>query len=218
MKNIIHYALVLFIVAGLAGVGLNRVSEATKDRIAQSKKAALADGQKIAFPGAEKFSDEKPFNVNGEEAVYYEAYDSSGKLIGYVLRYGVMGYQSEVEVLTGVTPTGNIKAIKVLSQAETPGLGAEVDTLPSSGTIWKKVGSLFSGEKEKKKSGPPPIPAFQAQYSNKTISDLKVVKEKTDKYIEAISGATITSRAVTKAVRDPAEAFVKEVLKLEIRN
>ena len=213
MKNIIHYALVLFIVAGLAGVGLNRVSEATKDRIAQTKKAALADGQKIAFPGAVKFSDEKSFNVNGKKTGYYEAYDSSDKLIGYVLRYGVMGYQSEVELLTGVTPDGTIKAIKVLSQAETPGLGAEVDTLPSSGTIWKKIGSLFSDKKEEKKEGPPPIPAFQAQYSNKTISDLKVVKEKTDKYIEAVSGATITSRAVTQAVREPAEAFVKEILK-----
>ena len=213
MKNIIHYAFVLFIVAGVAGVGLNRVSEATKDRIAATKKAALADGQKIAFPGAVKFGDPKTFDVNGKKANYYDALNSSDEIIGYVLKYSVMGYQSEVELLTGITPDGTVKAIKVLSQAETPGLGAEVDALPSSGTIWHKVGSLFSDKKEEKKVGPPPVPAFQAQYSNKPISDLKVVKEKTDKYIEAVSGATITSRAVTKAVRDPAEAFVKEILK-----
>ena len=212
MKNILHYAVVLFIVAGIAGLGLHVVSAATKERIAESKKAALADGQKIAFPGAVKFSDEKTFDVYGKNAVYYEAFDSEDKIIGYVLRYGVMGYQSEVEVLTGITPDGTIKAIKVLSQAETPGLGAEVDTLPSSGTIWAKVGSLVSGKKEEE-TGEPPIPAFQAQYSDKPISGLKVVKEKTDKYIESISGSTITSRAVTRAVREPAEAFVKEILK-----
>ncbi len=218
MKNIIHYAIVLFIVAGTAGVGLYGVNAATAQRIEQSKKAALADGQKIAFPGAAKFSDPIEFKVNGEDAVYYEAYDKSGKLIGYVLKYGVMGYQSLVEALTGITLDGKIKAIKVLSQAETPGLGAEVDALPSSGTIWKKVGGLFSKKEKEKKESAPPIPAFQAQYAGKNISDLKVVKEKTDKYIEAISGATITSRAVTRAVREPAEAFVKQILKLEIGN
>lgn len=213
MKNIIHYALVLFIIAGVAGLGLHGVSAATENRIAESKKAALANGQKIAFPGATKFSNEKTFDVHDKKAVYYDAMDSSGKTIGYVLRYGVMGYQSIVEVLTGITPDGTVKAIKVLSQAETPGLGAEVDTLPSSGTIWSKVGSLVSNKKEEKKDGPPPIPAFQAQYSDKPISGLKVVKEKTDEYIESISGATITSRAVTRAVREPTEAFVKEILK-----
>jgi len=212
MKNIVHYAIVLFVVAGIAGLGLHGVNSATEKRIAESNKAALADGQKIAFPGAAKFSDEKFFDVHGKKTIYYEALDSSDKIIGYVLRYGVMGYQSIVEVLTGITPGGTIKAIKVLSQAETPGLGAEVDTLPSSGTIWSKVGSLLT-EKDEKKTGSTLIPDFQAQYSGKPISDLKVVKEKTDKYIESISGATITSRAVTKAVREPAEIFVKEILK-----
>jgi len=213
MKNILHYAIVLFIIAGIAGLGLHVVNAATKTRIDESKKAALADGQKIAFPGAAKFSNEKTFDVYGKNAVYYEAFDSANKIIGYVLRYGVMGYQSVVEVLTGITLDGTIKAIKVLSQEETPGLGAEVDTLPSSGTIWSKIGSLVSNKKEEKKEGPPPIPAFQAQYSGKPISGLKVVKEKTDEYIESISGATITSRAVTRAVREPADAFVKEILK-----
>jgi len=213
MKNIIHYALVLFIITGIAGVGLYGVNVATKDRIEQTKKAALADGQKIAFPGAVKFSEPKTFDVNGKNATYYDAFNSSDKEIGYVLRYGIMGYQSIVEVLTGITPDGTIKAIKVLSQEETPGLGAEVDTLPSSGTIWKKIGSMFSEKKVEKNDGPPPIPAFQAQYSNKPITGLKVVKEKTDEYIESISGATITSRAVTRAVREPAEAFIKEILK-----
>ena len=213
MKNIIHYAIVLFVVAGIAGVGLYGVNAATAQRIEQSKKAALADGQKIAFPGAAKFSDPKSFDVNGEKATYYEAYDEKENLIGYVLKYGVMGYQSLVEVLTGITLDGKIKAIKVLSQAETPGLGAEVDALPSSGTIWKKVGSIFSKKDKTNENAAPLIPAFQAQYAGKSITDLKVVKEKTDKYIEAISGATITSRAVTRAVREPAEAFVKQILK-----
>ena len=204
MKNIIHYALVLFIIAGTAGLGLYGVNAATRARIEASGRAALAEGQRIAFPGADKFSNAKTFPVNGKDATYYEVYDASGKCIGYELLYSVQGYQSQIKVLTGITPDGTVKAIKILSQAETPGLGAEVDAVPSSETLWQKV----SGGRAPVTEGAA-IPAFQAQYAGKTLGSLKVVKEKTDKYVEAISGATITSDTVTKAVKEPLEAFLK---------
>jgi electron transport complex protein RnfG len=52
------------------------------------------------------------------------------------------------------------------------------------------------------------LPPFQTQFANKRVADLVVVKSKTADNIEAISGATITSAAVTKAVREPVEAFL----------
>jgi len=207
MKEILHYALVLLIIAGAAGVGLHAVNAMTKDKIAAANKAKLIEGQKIAYPGADSFSDAKDFSVNGKQAQYFEVLDSDKKVIGYELLYAVQGYQSQVKVLTGITPDGTIKAIRVLEQAETPGLGAEVDTVPSSETLWQAIAGLFSGKKEESKEVP--VPAFQAQFSGKTSQQLKVVKGKSDQYIEAISGATITSDAVAKAVREPIDAFIK---------
>jgi len=210
MKQILHYALVLFIIASVAGMGLYGVNSATLKKIKESERKTLAEGQKFAFPEGVSFSKPKVFKVEGKDEIYYEVFDENKKVIGYEVLYSVQGYQSLIKVLTGITPKGNIRAIRVLSQAETPGLGAEVDAIPSSETLWQVIGSWFGMKKPDIK--PQLVPAFQAQFENKTIADLKVVKVKTDKNIEAISGSTITSAAVTKCVRVPAEAFVESVI------
>ncbi len=206
MKEFIHYALVLMIIAGVAGVSLHGVNQLTKDKITQQEREKLLAGQNIAYPGAASFSAAKEFSVKGKPATYYEVLDAQNAVIGYELQYAVQGYQSQVTVLTGIEPGGTIKAIRVLGQAETPGLGAEVEAIPTSETLWQAIGGLFSKKKEVKTETP--IPAFQAQFAGKKLDQLKVVKEKTTENIEAISGATITSDAVTRAVREPIEAFL----------
>jgi len=210
MKQIFHYGLVLFIIAGAAGMGLYGVNAATSGKIKESERKTLAEGQKFAFPEGVSFSKPKTFKVHGNEEIYYEVLNKDKKVIGYEVLYSVQGYQSLIKVLTGITPEGKIRAIRILSQAETPGLGAEVDAIPSSETLWQVIGGWFGMKKPEME--PQLVPAFQEQFDNKNISDLKVVKEKTDKNIEAISGATITSDAVTKTVRVPAEAFVESVI------
>ena len=109
--------------------------------------------------------------------------------------------------MTGIEPDGKVVAIRVLEQAETPGLGAEVDALPSNDTIFSAIAGLFSSKEEKAEENQ--IPWFQAQFSGKTPEDLIVVKTKDPKHITALSGATITSTAVTKAVKEPIELFLK---------
>jgi len=211
MKQIFHYGLVLFIIAGAAAMGLYGVNKATAAKVKEAERKALAEGQNFAFPEGKSFSEPKTFQLHGKNETYYEVFDNNKKLIGYELLYSVQGYQSVIKVLSGITPNGKIRAIRVLSQAETPGLGAEVDAIPSSETLFQVVAGLFGKKKPETKKQL--VPAFQAQFDNKDLKDLKVVKIKTDKYIEAISGSTITSKAVTRAVREPAEAFVETVIK-----
>ena len=69
------------------------------------------------------------------------------------------------------------------------------------------IKGLFSSKEEKSEESQ--IPWFQAQFSGKTPEDLIVVKTKDPKHITALSGATITSTAVTKAVKEPIELFLK---------
>ena len=210
MKQIFHYGLVLFIIAGAAAMGLYGVNAVTAEKVKDAERKALAAGQKFAFPEGKFFGEPKTFEVDGKPETYYEVFDKNKKIIGYEVLYSVQGYQSIIKVLTGITSDGKIRAIKVLSQAETPGLGAEVDAIPSSETLVEVIGGWFGIKKTKNKKEL--VPAFQAQFDNKELEDLKVVKIKNDKNIEAISGSTITSKAVTRAVREPASAFVESVI------
>lgn len=104
----------------------------------------------------------------------YEASSDNNK-IGYVFIYENKGYVGPVRVMTGVNSEGSVTGVKILSSKETAGLGS-------------KAGD----------------PSFLNQYSRSGgfIDAFKVVKEQpsADDEIQAVTGATVTSRAVTDAV------------------
>ena len=86
------------------------------------------------------------------------------------------GYGGDIKVMTGVDNNGKVTGVSILSHGETAGLGA-------------------NATKEE----------FRAQYKGKT-SEISVSKTKsTETEIKALSGATITSNAVTKAVNEALE-------------
>ncbi|HWR44647.1 RnfABCDGE type electron transport complex subunit G [Sporomusa sp.] len=100
-----------------------------------------------------------------------------GKVIAYVVPASGKGYAGNIEMLAAVTTDGKAMDFKVLKHAETPGLGDKMV-----------------------------LPKFRNQFANKVPTDMEVVKVPTDKNIQALTGATITSRAVTKGVREAVEA------------
>jgi len=100
-----------------------------------------------------------------------------GKVIAYVVPANSKGYGGNIEMLAAVTPEGKTMDFKVLKHNETPGLGDKMVE-----------------------------PKFRNQFANKDPKDLEVVKVPTDKNIQALTGATITSRAVTKGVKEAVEA------------
>ncbi len=105
-----------------------------------------------------------------------------GKVIAYVVPASGKGYAGKIEMLAGVTTEGKAIDFKVLKHAETPGLGD------------KMVGDKF-----------------RKQFANKDPKDMEVVKVPTDKNIQALTGATITTRAVTTGMRDAVEAVAAYV-------
>lgn len=207
MKQILHYGLVLLCFSALAGVSLHGVNVLTRERIAAAQRRALTEGQRQIFPSAARFGEEKEFTVEGKMAHYYEAFDTNGTCIGYELLHTVQGYQSPITVLTAITKEGRIVGVKVLSQAETPGLGAEIEAVPATRTLWQTLAEVVRRTPAKEAAGGTPVPPFQAQFAGKTVAQLRVVKQPDPEAIEAIAGATITSEAVTKAVRDAITAF-----------
>jgi electron transport complex protein RnfG len=102
------------------------------------------------------------------------ALDQNNNVIGYVVVTSAKGYGGNVEVMTGVTVDGKVTGISILSHSETPGLGAKAKT----------------------------DDGWRAQFVDK-IMDITVSKDQAgDNSIDAITGATITSKAVVAAVNE----------------
>jgi len=101
------------------------------------------------------------------------AFDENKNVIGYVVVTSAKGYGGAVEVMTGVTVDGKVTGISILSHSETPGLGAKSTN-----------------------------DDFRSQFEG-LIGGITVSKDQAgDNSIDAITGATITSRAVVNAVNE----------------
>ncbi|MBN1526136.1 MAG: RnfABCDGE type electron transport complex subunit G [Candidatus Omnitrophica bacterium] len=114
---------------------------------------------------------------------YYEAL-KGGELKGYCVKVTGSGYNGFIRMIVGVNPAGVIEGVEVLEQQETPGLGADIN-------------KIKPGEKD---------PWFLRQFKGKDAATLEVKKN-----IDAITGATISSRAVTDAVRKTITEFLAKV-------
>jgi Na+-translocating ferredoxin:NAD+ oxidoreductase subunit G len=116
---------------------------------------------------------------------YFEAIKGT-ELVGYCVKVIASGYNGYIRMIVGVDPKGIIKGLEVLEQSETPGLGS-------------KITEIRPGEKE---------PYFLAQFKGKLAETLAIKKN-----IDAITGATITSKAVTDAVKNTLTEFLAKVKK-----
>lgn len=106
---------------------------------------------------------------------------SGGETVGYVFETESKGYGGEIRVMTGIDAQGSVTGVVILSHGETPGLGANAE------------------KAEFRDQFKQPIPD----------GDIQVVKYQTPQegQIEAMTGATITSRAVTNAVNQALELY-----------
>ncbi len=117
-------------------------------------------------------------NFNGAQKNYYKA-TANNKCVGYAFTVSANGYGGTVTVVVGIDTDGIITAVEITDVSnETPGLGQNAKS-----------------------------EEFTHQFSKKT-GDLSVVKcEAKDNEIQAITGATITSKAVTKAVNEATKMY-----------
>jgi electron transport complex protein RnfG len=134
--------------------------------------------------------------LDGRPFTYYTAYESEERqsVLGYAFSAYGKGYSSTIETVVGVTSGGRICGIKIVSQQETPGLGAKVQEVASQNTLW----AVLSGNAVDETGA---RPWFQEQYAGLGVDDLHVVRSRGEEGVLAITGATISSEAVTGSVR-----------------
>lgn len=199
-NTIIPDAIALFAITLVAGLALGFIYQITKDPITQAEAAAKQKAYQTVYPAAATFEQDDTLNQKVNDApAYFEsagltgavltealiAKDSSGSNIGYVVSITAKeGYGGDIKLSLGFDTEGTITGLEVLSMSETPGLGAKCT------------------EPEFKQK-------FQGINTNEEFTVVKTGKSK-DNEIEAISSATITSKAITKAV-NVANHFIKDV-------
>lgn len=182
MKAMLKDALILLIITVIAGAALGFVYTITKEPIAISKEKAETKSFQEVFTDAASFAPIEGKNVDAGYESKFDgvsvdkallAKDSSGNVLGYVLVLtSKEGYGGDITFSMGLQRDGTINGISILSISETAGLGMNADKV------------------------------LKPQYAGKKVPEFTVTKvgAMSDSEIDAISGATITSKAVTKAV------------------
>ena len=177
MKDIPRFGATLTLVALLAAGSLAWINEITKPKIVAQQEKALRDALITVLPGASQ-NNILPVHDDKGGIDYYIGYrgNEQSEIIGYAFPSFSQGYSSIIRTLTGIDTAGNVLAVKVLFQQETPGLGTRCE-------------EIKDGESE---------PWWQRQFNTKKATDLAVDKD--GGKIASITGATITSRAITDGI------------------
>lgn len=194
MNKMVKDALVLTVITLVSGCALGLAHEVTKEPIAKAQEKATQEAYKAVFPKASSFDEIEGFNADKATALVkkngydsdtisnaLEAKNSSGDTIGYVLTItDSKGYGGDITFSMGITTDGVMTKYSITDISETAGLG------------------MKSTEDD-----PDSKNDFVDQFKNLKDGTYTVVKHGQtagDNEIEAISGATITSRAMTSGV------------------
>jgi electron transport complex protein RnfG len=187
MKDIFRFASILTLVSIISAGSLAWINEITKPKILTQQEDELNRGLYSVLPGSAD-GIIAPVKKNDTTQYYIGYKDKDRKqLIGYAFTVESTGYSSKIQTLVGVDSTYTIYSIRVLYQQETPGLGTRIEEIKSGGTT----------------------PWWQDQFSGKYAVGVAVDKDNGE--IEAITGATITSRAVANGISQRAEEIRQKI-------
>ncbi|MBE9535963.1 MAG: RnfABCDGE type electron transport complex subunit G [Proteobacteria bacterium] len=185
-KDVIKMAIVLTIVTSIAAVCLAKVYDITKEPIAEAKRQEILRAIKTVLPDYDNEPDQdivelvsgKDKKGNDIKTVFYRG-SKEGELIGVAFKTSTTeGYSGLIEVMVGVDPSGTVTAIEVVSHAETPGLGDKITF------TW-----------------------FEDRYKGKNLENTVWLVKKDGGDFDQLTGATISPRAVTQAVKSGLDFF-----------
>ena len=198
MNKIIKNTGILMAITLVAGALLGLVYEITKAPIAQAQEDAKQEAYRTVLADADTFENDVNFKENDAQKILSEAgydsddisevvvgKDSSGEAIGYVITVtSHEGYGGDIQISVGMEADGTVKGIEMLSISETAGLGMKATEAD-----------------------------FKDQFKDKNFEKFSYTKsgEEGDDKIDALSGATITTNAVTNAVDSALVYFQSEL-------
>ena len=184
MRDYIKPAVILFIICVVVSSALSLTNSVTagiiKERVeadaVETRRQVLADADSFEKIDLEEYLTKSNLEKLDFDAILevYKGY-SNGKFCGYAFTAETKGYGGKIKVIIGINEEGRTTGVRIIESNETPGLGSKASEEPF---ISQLIGIL----------------------PKKPLSVVKG-KKTSDDEIEAISGATITSKAMVKAVQ-----------------
>ena len=193
-KNMLRDAAILFAITLISGLLLGLVYQVTAQPRREQQERKIREACQAVFAQAEQFEElsctiddalTQQLADNGVRiGTIYRAMDAAGSPLGYVIETtSGEGSGGNITLSAGITNDGILNGVSILTISETPGLGMRAQEV------------------------------LVPQFEQKTAVEFTYTKtgSQSDSEIDAISGATITTKAVTNAVNGAVSVFAQNL-------
>jgi electron transport complex protein RnfG len=193
LKEVAKLVFVLTTICFVAALALSQVYEVTKEPIAYQKRLEVLRAIRAVLPEIDNEPDQDTVHLRldstnrgeSKEVTFFRG-RLNGELTGVAfVAQSHEGYGGNIEIMLGVDPQGTILGVEILSHLETPGLGSKITEKP-----------------------------FRRQFIGRRLEDTKWAVRKDGGDIDQITGATISPRAVVKAVEQGLEIYQQNQAKI----
>jgi len=175
-STFLNMFLTLLTVTAISSLGAGVVYNLTKEPIAEVARQKQQRAIEQVMPGFDEYRRFAVMPANGQDSLIFFEGTKDGEVIGVAVNtYTNLGYSGLIKLMVGFRPDGTIVNYEVLDHKETPGLGSKI------------------------------AEGFKEQFSGKNPVDFKLTVTKDGGEVDAITAATISSRAVCDAL---SRAFV----------
>jgi electron transport complex protein RnfG len=179
MKDLLKITMSLVVIFVVAGMIMGLTYKFAYPVRFQAEKKEKEEALKEMAPEAtDPIKVAGTWSADNKPYEYFEA-TAGGKTVAYIASTAGKGYSSYIKMLVSLDPDLKIRDVKILGHEETPGLGDQVEDK-----------------------------SFLDQFKGKSLDQIKLVKVETKENIQAVSGATYSSRGVTKGVREAAQLLI----------
>jgi electron transport complex protein RnfG len=175
-KNMVICLFAICVVCSSLLAGVYALTKAPIDAAAKAKNEAAI--KEVLPVSAATIEEERTVDFEGASYAYNLAYDEQGNTVGCAINVAPVGFGGPISIKVGFDVNGVIWNTKVLSQAETPGLGAKCVE-----------------------------PSFSEQFKGFDPAAKKLAVKKDGGDIDAITASTITSRAYADGVALAVKVF-----------
>lgn len=186
MKDIVRLILALTLIAAVAGLILSQVESLTREPIKEQRRIQMLKAISAVLPAYDNSPDtdkvelQNGLDKKGRPAMmtFYRG-RQAGALTGTAFKVvATEGYSGNIVIMVGLNPQDSLHGIEILTHAETPGLGARIIE-----------------------------PVFKQQFKGKSLDNADWRVKKDGGQFDQITGATISPRAIVKAVKAGLEFY-----------
>jgi electron transport complex protein RnfG len=178
MREMIKITLGLIAIFITAGIIMGLTYKVTSPIRYQAEKREKEEALKLMAREADTVAPVGTWKNHDKTFEYYEA-KAGRKTVAHISSTAGKGYSSYIQMLVALDTDLRVRDVRILGHGETPGLGDQVED-----------------------------PDFLGQFKGKSLQQIVLIKGETKENIQAISGATISSRAVTNGVKDAVQLLV----------